>query len=115
MNYKSKDRYWLEVFEDYNQSGLSQKHYCKVKNLTHTQFKYYWEKLVLRNRPPTSRSQSNVNNFESIIVDTEATAELPVETTKMLVTLPNQIRCEFTVNTLTNQLTGLLKQLATLC
>ena len=113
MSYSTKDRYWLERFEEYEQTKLSQRQYCIEHDLVHSEFRYYWDKLKLKPKKEQNHSTGEAR-FEPIINPLTSPPQ-PNPTATMIVTLPNKIRCEFKVDTQTDELPKVLAQLVALC
>jgi hypothetical protein len=44
-NQKSKERYWEEQIEKFNQSGLSRKRFCEIKKISYWSFRD-WQKKI---------------------------------------------------------------------
>jgi len=111
-----KDSYWLEIFDQYRNSGKSQSKFCLENSHPYSQFKYYWGKLVQK----PQRSQSAVaSDFIPVSIQTQplhqSVTSYDVRSTTAVIELPNKIRCTLTIAPGDNQLSTLLKQLVAIC
>lgn len=109
------DNYWLKVFDDFKESGLTQRKFCMQHDYSYAQFKYYWEKLVQK---PKQTQKTELNSFSPIsIMSSPANVKAvnkdgPID---VVIDLPNKIRCSIIINGISTQLPQLMKHLVTIC
>lgn len=77
---------WQNLVEEQENSGLSQKEFCKQQNLILSQFVYYRSRLKKKERS----DQSNSDVFVPIKINSSSTLSFEVR-----IVLPNRFQCYF--------------------
>lgn len=111
----NQDNHWLKVFDNFKQSGLTQRKFCIQHDYSYAQFKYYWEKLVQK---PKQNNKTELNSFAPISITPSSASSKAVNKDKpieMVIDLPNKIRCSISIDGASTQLTQLMKQLVSIC
>ena len=89
---KSEQTNWEEIFVQYKASGLSQLAFCRANNLSNNQFHYRWYEYN-----KALKAEAVSTGFESISVVSTATRPLVASKIQVKIHLPNQIRCDVSV------------------
>lgn len=105
---KSEQTNWEEIFVQYKESGLSQPAFCKANNLSNNQFHYRWYEYN-----KALKAEAVGSRFESISVVSTDTRPLVASKMHVKIHLPNQIRCDVSVEV--EEFALLLSQLVQPC
>ena len=115
----NQTNYWETIIERYKSSGLSQPEFCKQQGLSWNQFQYRWNRhnLGLKSKSRIAALQTKTRSaFEAITIANPSVAPQQVtRASEIAIYLPNQIRCEVTIDLNSDEFSTLLKQLVTLC
>ena len=104
-----REEHWRGVIKSFDESGLSPGEFCKNQGISGSSFRFYRKKSREEAQEESSASKAL---FESLIIAPPSTTTRT--NFKLVVELPNKIRCEFgTVDSKHQML--LLKELMTLC
>jgi hypothetical protein len=102
------EEHWRVVIKSFEDSGLGPGEFCKKQGISGSRFRFYRKKFrdEAQSSPPTSK-----NSFEPLIIRPS-----PITRTnfKLVVELPNKIRCELAAVDSSHQM-ALLRELMTLC
>lgn len=111
-----QDNYWRDLFTEYKKGDLKRLEFCQKNDISHSQFKYQWNKQsqitrrALKLTPPPAESI-----FEPVVV---AKLTAPILTNKIVelaIHLPNKICCEFKIDLNGDDFSSLLQQLVAIC
>ena len=109
---------WDVIFQQYKDSGLKKKAFCKEHKLSYTKFKYRWyRQSALSGAENTHLKRgSNPACFESVMIQniSDSTKSV-IKVVELSIHLPNQIQCEIKSGLTMNELPELLQQLVLLC
>ena len=111
---------WNAIIEQYKASGMSQVEFCKEYGISRHQFQYRW---YLYNRALKSGAAlvgcgdnaSAISTFEPITIAMPLPVKESSTITELVIHLPNQIRCNVTIDLGSKVVASLLKQLVSLC
>lgn len=103
-----REEHWRGVIKYFEESGLAPEEFCKRQGISGSRFRFYRKKFR-----EESREESPVSKalFEPLII---APSSAIRKNFKLVVELPNKIRCELGVDDSKHQM-ALLKELMTLC
>ena len=103
-----REEYWRGVIRSFEESGLAPGEFCKNKGISGSRFRFYRKKFreEAQAEPPASKTL-----FEPLIIAPPSTTRTNF---KLVVELPNKIRCELGAVDSKHQM-SLLKELMTLC
>lgn len=83
--------HWAGILNQYKESGLSQKEFCKANNLSWNKFRYQWH------RSPLSKGTKHV--FEPVtLLRVSDKAPKEINLTEIAIYLPNQIRFDVKID-----------------
>ena len=88
-NLKIDRQQWLNLVAEQEKSGLSQREFCKQKNIVLSQFSYY---RGIANK--STQEQPKANFLVPVKITAEASAPA-VLTTEVKLVLPNGFQCAF--------------------
>jgi len=102
------EEHWRGVIKSFEESSLGPGEFCKKQGISGSRFRFYRKKFREEAQPESSISKSL---FEPLII-----APPPIHRTnfKLVIELPNKIRCELAAVDSNHQM-ALLKELMTLC
>ena len=113
-----EEQYWSVVFAEYKESGLSQKAFCKQKDIAVGPFKYQWRR-VHRKTHAVVRAKKTVvpGYFEPVLIQSSSDEEDKKERVNqvMRIRFPNQMCCEISMDIKSPEFSSLLNQLRLLC
>lgn len=112
-----KDNYWQELFTEYKKSGLKRLEFCQQNNLSHSQFRYQWNKQsqIARRALKLAASHSIESIFEPVVVTKQNDAIVSNRIIELAIHLPNKIRCDLKMDMNGYDFPSLLKQLVAIC
>jgi hypothetical protein len=87
-NQEQRNTHWRSLVEEQQQSGLSQKEFCKQRNLSLSKFVYYRYQFKEGNNKRVMKASS----FVAVKVSGKENAVAPGE---IKVSLPNGFQCSF--------------------
>lgn len=102
----SREVHWRGVVKSFEESGLTQEVFCKSHGIGKSRLQFYLKKFREEAQDSTPKDL-----FEPLIITPPSRTMMNV---KLVVELPNKIRCEFTAIDEKHRM-ALLKELMTLC
>ena len=58
MEVNEKYKHWQSIIERQKQSGLSELKFCRQENVNHSKFRYYKERISLKNKKIETENRS---------------------------------------------------------
>lgn len=104
-----REEYWRGVIKSFEEKGLAPGEFCKRQGISGSRFRFYRKKF---REEAQEESPSSKALFEPLIISPPSTTTRT--NFKLVVELPNKIRCEFGAVDSKHQM-SLLKELMTLC
>ena len=74
LDQETKRKYWNEVIENFNQSGLKLKEYCTLNNLKYDHLAYYLQQY----RKNSQNNSELNNNFIPVQIDTNSFSQYTI-------------------------------------
>jgi hypothetical protein len=102
-----KEEHWRKLIKSFEESGLAPGEFCKNQGISSSRFRFYRKKF----REAQAELPVSKASFEPLIITPSPTSRTNF---KLVVELPNKIRCELAAVDSTHQM-ALLKELMTLC
>lgn len=103
-----KEDHWRGVIKSFEESGLAPGEFCKKQGISGSRFRFYRKKFREECQADTPASKAL---FEPLIITPSSNTRMNF---KLVVELPNKIRCELGAVDSKHQM-ALLKELMTLC
>ena len=112
-----QDNYWRELFTEYKQSGLKRLEFCQQNGISHSQFRYQWNKQSQTTRralklTPIHPAESL---FEPVVVTKLTEPMVANKIVELTIHLPNKIRCDLKIDMGRHDFSSLLQQLVAVC
>jgi transcriptional regulator with XRE-family HTH domain len=92
---------WQAIIEEQQKSGLTQKEFCKRKNISLVWFGYYMQRS---RKKPNHTLLENSASFAEVLINKPASSEIKIE-------LPNGFKCTIPSMVQTEQLKKILSAL----
>ena len=112
-----QDNYWRELFTEYKKSGLKRLEFCQKNDISHSQFRYQWNKQrqVERRTLRLTHPQLAESIFEPVVVTKLMEPMVANKIVELAIHLPNKIRCDLKINMSSHDFSSVLKQLVAIC
>ena len=112
-----KDNYWRELFREYKKSGLKRLEFCQKNDISHSQFRYQWNKQsqTARRALKLMHHHQAKSLFEPVLVTKLTEPMVANKTVELTIHLPNKTRCDLKIDMSSHDLSSLLKQLVEIC
>lgn len=115
----NQSNYWATIIERYKSSGLSQPEFCKQHELSWNQFQYRWNRYnsAAKSKARIAAIETKMKpSFETItIANPSIKTKQGSGISELVIHLPNQVRCDVSIDLGSNEFSILLKQLVSLC
>ena len=112
-----QDNYWRELFTEYKKSGLKRLEFCQKNNISHSQFRYQWNKQSQMARRALKLTQPHpaASLFEPVVVTKLTESLVANKIVELSIHLPNKIRCDLKIDLSRHDFSSLLQQLVAVC
>jgi len=112
-----QDNYWQELFKEYKKSGLKRLEFCKLNGLTHTQFRYQWNKQRQKTQHVVKVMNPALTEslFEPVVITKIGDPAPANRIVDLAIHLPNKIRCDLKIDLNSPDFPFLLQQLVVVC
>jgi hypothetical protein len=109
--------YWRELFTEYKKSGLKRLDFCQKNDISHSQFRYQWNKQhqAARRALKLTPLHAAESLFEPVVVTKLTERMVANKIVELTVHLPNKIRCDLKIDMSSHDFSALLQQLVAVC
>ena len=112
-----QDNYWRRLFTEYKKSGLKRLEFCQENDISHSQFRYQWNKQnqTARRALKLTHPHPAESLFEPVVVTKLMEPMVANKIIELTIHLPNKIRCDLKIDMSRHDFSSLLQQLVAVC